>query len=606
MESLTVPTERAAITIYRDDEQEALLADESPRLLVESPPGSGKTFTAVRLLARDVGAGRVSPAQRVLVLTFSRAARAQLDRYAQQLLSPQQRARAEITNYHSFFWSKIWQYRTALGLPLDLAIATDAEHRQDVFGAMTRAGLAEPRIRQQPAAMANYASALEYGVAEGRPDRFEELPDRLADVAEQLAAVHRGGRIYYDDMAYYMWRLANESQTLRELWEHKYPVVILDEYQDASPLHGDRVAIAPPPHRVYAFGDPLQMIYGWRDASPRRLEDFNAAGASKHDLRTLHRYRDRPNLQRWMEQVRDVLLGDRERVDMARPADVEVIPYDPTLPGGRVRGATNREIYQLIDPLRHAFADPEIRSIGVMLRLREQIGLIANYLSQRFVCALLGDTDDAAEWARDWVLGYAAAVGPDHHAARLLELAETVAPRHPFVGDLRARICQTGLNVDRLREPRRTLATDLNELVGRCETLAGAFTAAQATVRLVTVEQDRRIVAWERLRVLRQVLRSLPDSTDEEARAQFENRILQLRFAAAAAHDRGLFLLSCHEGKGKEFDFVILPFLSEENFGDDQESRQLLYVSLSRARKRILARVASGQVPSICERIGLV
>lgn len=236
MESLTVPTERAAITIYRDDEQEALLADESPRLLVESPPGSGKTFTAVRLLARDVGAGRVSPAQRVLVLTFSRAARAQLDRYAQQLLSPQQRARAEITNYHSFFWSKIWQYRTALGLPLDLAIATDAEHRQDVFGAMTRAGLAEPRIRQQPAAMANYASALEYGVAEGRPDRFEELPDRLADVAEQLAAVHRGGRIYYDDMAYYMWRLANESQTLRELWEHKYPVVILDEYQDASPL----------------------------------------------------------------------------------------------------------------------------------------------------------------------------------------------------------------------------------------------------------------------------------------------------------------------------------------------------------------------------------
>jgi hypothetical protein len=61
-----------------------------------------------------------------------------------------------------------------------------------------------------------------------------------------------------------------------------------------------------------------------------------------------------------------------------------------------------------------------------------------------------------------------------------------------------------------------------------------------------------------------------------------------------------------HEGKGKEFDFVILPFLSTENFGDDQESRQLLYVSLSRARKRILVRVASGEVPSICERIGLV
>jgi superfamily I DNA/RNA helicase len=560
----------------------------------------------VRLLARDVEAGRVSPTQRVLVLTFSRAARAQLDRYARELLSPDQRSRAEITNYHSFFWSKIWQYRTTLGLPLDLVIATDAEHRQDVFAAMTRAGLAEPGIRHRSAALASYAAALEYVVAEGRPERFDQLPVRLADVAEQLAAIHRGGRIYYDDMAYYMWRLVDESQTLRDLWAHKYPVVILDEFQDASPLQAAIVArFAPAPHRVYAFADPLQMIYGWRDASPRRLEDFERAGASRHVLRTLHRYRDRPYLQRWMEQVRDVLLGDRDRVEVPRPAEVEVISYDPTLPGGRVRGGTSRELYQLIDPLRHAFADPEIRSIGVMLRLREQIRLVENYLSQRFVCALLGDTDDATEWAREWVLGYAAAVQPDHHAARLLEVAETVAPRHPFVGDLRARICETGLNVDRLREPRRSLATDLNELVGRCESLAGAFAAAQATVRLVTADQDRKVVAWERVRVLRQVLRALPGAGDAEARAQVENRILQLRFATAAAHDRGLFLLSCHEGKGKEFDFVILPFLSAENFADDQESRQLLYVSLSRARKRILARVATGEPPSICERIGL-
>lgn len=194
---------------------------------------------------------------------------------------------------------------------------------------------------------------------------------------------------------------------------------------------------------------------------------------------------------------------------------------------------------------------------------------------------------------------------PDHHAARLLDVAETVAPRHRLVGDLRTRICPTGVNIDRLREPRRSLADGLNQLVDRCDTLVGMFAAAEATIRLVTADQDRRVVAWERVRVLRQVLRALPEASDEEARAQAENRILQLRFATAAAHDRGLFLLSCHEGKGKEFDFVVLPFLSTENFGEDQESRQLLYVALSRARKRILARLATGQSPVICERIGL-
>jgi superfamily I DNA/RNA helicase len=122
----------------------------------------------------------------------------------------------------------------------------------------------------------------------------------------------------------------------------------------------------------------------------------------------------------------------------------------------------------------------------------------------------------------------------------------------------------------------------------------------------VIAGQDRKAVAWERERVIRHVLRALPGASDEDVRTQIEGRILQLRFAAGGAPLRGLFLLSCREGKGKEFDFVVLPFLSTHNFGEDQEGRQLLYVSLSRARKQILARVARGQVLEICLRIGLV
>jgi superfamily I DNA/RNA helicase len=563
----------------------------------------------VRLIARDVDFGRVGSAQRVLVLTFSRAARAQLDRYAQELLTAEQRGLAEITNYHSFFWQKISQYRQALRLPLELDLATESQHRQDLFGAMTRIGLAPPRTNQQRRnAMRDYSAALEYGLDEGLPERFEgQPPDRLAEVAAALETIHRTGRMHYDDMAYYMWRLVDGSQTLRELWAHKYPVVLLDEYQDASPLQAAIIArFAPPPHRIYAFADPLQMIYGWRDASLQRLDSFRASGVSEHALRTLHRYRSRPSLQRWMEQVRDVLLGGRERVGVARPGEVEVIQYDPTLPErGRVYGAPTRELYQLAGPISAAFAEGEIRTIGVMTRRRNQIPVLVRALSQNFLCGLLGDADDAADWTRDWIGGYAAAVTPEHHATRLLDVAQTVAPRHPLLDDLRERVCPTGIRTDRLREPRRSLAERLNQLVEGCDTLAGAIVSARSTVGDVIAGQDRKIVAWERERVLRQVLSALPEATDDEARAQVDGRILQLRFAAAGTPHRGLFLLSCHEGKGKEFDFVVLPFLSSENFDDDQESRQLLYVSLSRARKRILARVATGQVPAICERIGL-
>ena len=519
------------------------------------------------------------------------------------MLTTEQRARAEISNYHGFFWQKIWQYRQALGLPLELDLATAGQHERDVSGAMARAGLA-PQGRN---AMGDYAAALDYILDEGLPERFEgQRPDRLAEVATELETIHRAGRMHFDDMAYYMWRLVDGSKTLRALWAHKYPIVILDEYQDASSLQAAIVArFAPPPHRVYAFADPLQMIYGWRDASPRRLDSFRAVGASEHTLRTLHRYRSRPGLQRWMEEVRDVLLGGRERVDVARPAEVQVIRYDPELPERRrVHGAPSRELYQLTGPISTAFADGEIRTIGVMTRRRDQIPVLARALSQNFVCGLLGDADDAADWAREWVAGHGAAATPGHHATRLLEIAQTVAPRHPLLEDLHERVCPTGIRIDRLREPRRSLAVRLNGLIGRCDTLAGAVDAARRTVSHVIVGQDRKVIAWERERILRQVLHAMPGATDEEARAQIEGRVLQHRFASAGTPSRGLFLLTCHEGKGKEFDFVVLPFLGSENFGDDQESRQLLYVSLSRARKRVLVRIAAGQVPTLCERIG--
>src|SRR5690349_18299937 len=124
-----------------DGAQDDVLADDSDCLLVEAPPGSGKTYTAVRLVGRDVDAGRIGPTQRALVLTFSRSARSQLAAYAAELLTPSQRARTEITNYHAWFWQKVTQYRTSLGLPLQIELVPEADRVVDVLAAMELEGV---------------------------------------------------------------------------------------------------------------------------------------------------------------------------------------------------------------------------------------------------------------------------------------------------------------------------------------------------------------------------------------------------------------------------------------------------------------------------------
>ena len=72
-----------------------------------------------------------------------------------------------------------------------------------------------------------------------------------AEIAARLTELHRSsGRIHYDDLAYYMWLLLDRSRILRRLWRHKYPVIVLDEYQgqlaaagrDHRPSHRARLA----------------------------------------------------------------------------------------------------------------------------------------------------------------------------------------------------------------------------------------------------------------------------------------------------------------------------------------------------------------------------
>ena len=595
-----------AFTVSEDRDQQAVLADDSPRLLVTSPPGSGKTFTAVQLIARDVDVGRIGPTQRVLVLTFSRNARAQLERYADMLLTREQRRLAEITNYHRFFWSKVWQYRTALGLPLDLEVATDEQHRADVLAAMAQSGLAAP-TRGDRTAFDDYARALEFGLDVGRPERLAEPRPANDRVAGQLAKIHQSGRVHFDDMAYYMWRLL-ESQTLRALWAHKYPVIILDEYQDAAPLQAaivDRIAL--PPHRVYAFADPLQLIYEFRDASPRRVEDFAKAGASDHPLRTLHRYKHQPQLQAWMQQARDVLLGNRQNVTTQLPPEIEVVRYDLSLPGRvPVRGAPIRELFQLDSALSAALRGQGVRSIGVLLRRREQMAVIERHLTKRFHVRHLKAADSTAAWLRGWLDDYPSAITTEHHARRLLEVAARVAPRRDDLGDLQSRLGVDGVSVRGLREPKRSLADEINRLSAGCDTLASAFGAAQAVTRLACRGQQSRLISWDALQVVRHTLVARGDMSDPDARAKAVDRLLELRMVSAGYERRGVSLLTCHEGKGQEFDMIVIPYLSADSFENDQQAQQLLYVSISRARRRLFLRVPKTDVPDLAHRLRLV
>lgn len=152
--------------------------------------------------------------------------------------------------------------------------------RRAVSAAMM-AGLT-PGDEGQPLLPDTSENWLEIGLAAGAPD--EEEWEFLADLARHaleadIAAVRRDGVVSFDDQVYYSTCLAPLGA-----WP-KFPLLMVDEAQDLSPLNHQMLArMTLPTTRLVAVGDPLQAIYHFRGADSRSMATLRQFAPEWHDL----------------------------------------------------------------------------------------------------------------------------------------------------------------------------------------------------------------------------------------------------------------------------------------------------------------------------------
>lgn len=106
----------------------------------------------------------------------------------------------------------------------------------------------------------------------------------------------------------------------------------------------------------------------------------------------------------------------------------------------------------------------------------------------------------------------------------------------------------------------------------------------------VCVENHHHLPRIEAVRTLRSVAEGGGEPEDKD----IDLDALLARYSAAAAAasqraprlDRGLFVMTAHQAKGKEFDCVILVDASERSFPDNDEGHRLFYVAMTRATRK--------------------
>ena len=109
-----------------DDRRRILEA--TGHVLVTGGPGSGKTTIALRKAVERIEAG-LEPGQKVLFLSFSRAAVARIVDSARRDLPRTLRRFLEIQTFHSFCWQLLQGHAYLLGSPRRLEIMLPHDER---------------------------------------------------------------------------------------------------------------------------------------------------------------------------------------------------------------------------------------------------------------------------------------------------------------------------------------------------------------------------------------------------------------------------------------------------------------------------------------------
>jgi SAM-dependent methyltransferase len=548
-----------------DPDHDAVCAAEGRHLVVVAPPGTGKTCLSIRLAG--VHATDLDPEQRVLLLTFSNQARVQLEMEAARQLTPELRAHIEVTNYHRFFYRAVRAYRRALGLPLETDLWS-SESRYKAIAAVD-AELAK-RLRKDETL---------YSLAEFRfPELYDErTPD--AELLERLLAVvdaeNAAGRLVFEDLGALFWQLITTFPTVDAAYRRRYPVVIADEHQDASELQDALVRRLGETRRI-VLADPMQLIYGFRGSRDERLQRHRDECDQEFELRTPHRWHGSEETGRWLLAFRGGLLGHDAAAEP--PDGLELV----ATPGKFGFNAMKPKVKYAVS---NAFAS-NARSVAVLAFTNSDVAQLRAYLTtQGMYPRQVGGPADFED-ARADIEQLPLLDDPVTLARHAVDRVEGLVPSlsNTVLNQVKRRLKPGGVDISSAGAEARSLLealTPLYEYRGR------AYVECVVTMLEACAGRGYHLPRVEAVRALRETAQSI-----EGADVELDDILTRYAGRAAAAshaaprYDRGLFVMTAHQAKGREFDAVIIVHASNRFLPDSEATRRLFYVAVTRGAKR--------------------
>jgi DNA helicase-2/ATP-dependent DNA helicase PcrA len=603
-----------ADTLLRDlnpEQREAVLAGEGP-LLVLAGAGSGKTRVVTRRLARLVSEG--ADPRRLVAVTFTNKAAEEMRERVAALLGG--RLDSFVGTFHAWGLRFLRRIGGAEGRTARFSIADTGDQLAFVRDAMEELGLSEQTF--PPGSVHGRISSAKGAVRSVERFAGEETDfagSRIAEVYARYEKKLRAANAFdFDDLISVPVRLLRGSDELRDRERSRIEHLLVDEYQDTNAAQDALIKLLGERARsLCAVGDEDQSIYAWRGARVEHILRFEEDFPGARVVALTRNYRSTGKI---LEAAASVVSHNRRRrpkllvSDGAPGHSVEVRTFRDD------RGEAESVVSEIVG------AERPLSEFAVLFRVNAQSRSFEDELMRRNVpYVVIGGMKfyERAE-VKDAVAYYRLALDPrDDLAFRRVVNVPARGIGGVTLDRLAATAREKGISLFEASEVAPGVTERARIALDRFRaTIASAQAKAEEAGPSALLEfvlegsgyramyadsQERDDVARrENLTELLSAAREYERREGEEATARGFLDAVALATDADAPRPAGaVTLMTLHSAKGLEFSDVYVAGLEEgflphvQSAGSEEEieeERRLLYVGMTRARKRLTLTLA--------------
>ncbi len=615
LESLN-PQQREAVTLPHQS------------ALILAGAGSGKTRVLTTRIAWLISSGQVSPLGLMAVTFTNKAAREMLTRIAAAL--PINTRGMWVGTFHGLANRLLRAHHREAGLPQVFQIL-DTQDQSSAIKRLLKS-LNVDTEKYEPRKVQWFINGnKEAGLRAKDVEVHDEYSRRLTEIFDLYdQQCQREGVVDFAELLLRSYELMQRNEPLRAHYQSRFKHILIDEFQDTNPLQYRWLKLfAGPSTAMFAVGDDDQSIYAFRGAETANMREFEREFAQGRVIKLEQNYRSHGNI---LTAANELISRNRERLgknlwtDEGAGEPIRVFEgYGDQDEAGFIVDevkALHREGSALSDiallyrsnaqsrVLEHALFSSHIPYRvygGLRFFERQEVKHALAYLR------VLTFPDDDGAFLR--IVNFPTRGIGARSLENLQEAAKSggvslwVAAQAQSAGkkDAAKGLPAFVVLMDRMREA--------TEGLGLAETLEHIIqTSGLADFYLNDREGQDRLENLNELVNAATVFEQDPEAVVEEGQSVMEAFLAHAALEAgehqAGAGTDALQLMTVHAAKGLEFRSVFITgleeglFPHEQSFSDSdglEEERRLMYVAITRARRRLYlthaqSRMLHGQI----------